>query len=112
MKIAGSGAGSGSVRRRYGSPDPDPYQNVTGPQHWSKDSSLLSLSGGTDLRIRIHTKMSQVRITGQKIASFCPLPTLTCAEIICIITGTLFGVYGKRSLVPYAKNLRRNVANT
>jgi hypothetical protein len=33
MKIAGSGAGS--VSQRYGSadPDPDPYQNVTDPQH-------------------------------------------------------------------------------
>jgi hypothetical protein len=27
-------AGSGSVCQRYISPDPDPYQNVTDPQHW------------------------------------------------------------------------------
>ncbi len=33
MKIAGSGAGSGSVSQRYGSADPDQYQNVTEPQH-------------------------------------------------------------------------------
>jgi hypothetical protein len=26
--------GSGSVSQRYGSADPDPYQNVTDPQHW------------------------------------------------------------------------------
>jgi hypothetical protein len=25
---------SGSVRHRYGSEDPDPYQNVTDPQRW------------------------------------------------------------------------------
>ncbi len=42
-KIAGSGSGSGfgseskSVSQRYGSVDPDPYQNVTEPQHWRKD---------------------------------------------------------------------------
>ncbi len=28
--MAGSGAGSGSVSQRYGSADPNPYQNVTG----------------------------------------------------------------------------------
>ncbi len=26
-------AGSGSVSQRYGSPDPDPYQNITDPEH-------------------------------------------------------------------------------
>ena len=26
--------GSGSVLWRYGSEDPDPYQNVTDPEHW------------------------------------------------------------------------------
>ncbi len=41
MKKAGSGAGfaSGSVSQRYGSedpnPHPDPYQNVTDPEHWT-----------------------------------------------------------------------------
>jgi hypothetical protein len=25
---------AGSVSQRYGSADPDPYQNVTDPQHW------------------------------------------------------------------------------
>jgi hypothetical protein len=33
-----SGSASGSVSQRYGSedpdPHPDPYQNVTDPQHW------------------------------------------------------------------------------
>ncbi len=29
-------AGSGSVSQWYESADPDPYQNVTDPQHWSK----------------------------------------------------------------------------
>ncbi len=35
MKIAGSGAGSGfgSIGNKHGSADPDPYQNVTDPQH-------------------------------------------------------------------------------
>jgi hypothetical protein len=28
------GSESGSIRQRYGSEDPDPYQNVTDPQHW------------------------------------------------------------------------------
>jgi hypothetical protein len=30
MKIAGSG----SISQRYGSADPDPYQNFMDPQHW------------------------------------------------------------------------------
>jgi hypothetical protein len=34
MKIAGSRAGS--VSQRYGSTDPDPYQNVMDPQQWTK----------------------------------------------------------------------------
>jgi hypothetical protein len=32
-KISGSGDGSGFVSQMYGSADPDPYQNVTDPQH-------------------------------------------------------------------------------
>ncbi len=34
-KKAGSGSESGgSINQRYGSPDPDPYQNCMDPQHW------------------------------------------------------------------------------
>jgi hypothetical protein len=42
MKIPGFGAefGSESVSQRYGSADPDPYQNVTDPQHWSANVNL------------------------------------------------------------------------
>jgi hypothetical protein len=51
--------------------------------------------------------MSQIRNIGQKIAVFCPLPTLTCAEIICSITGTVLysvSIDCKRSLLlPYAR---------
>jgi hypothetical protein len=36
MKIAGSG----SIGQRHGSSSPDPYQNVTDPQHW-KVGTLL-----------------------------------------------------------------------
>ncbi len=32
-KGVGSGVGSGSISQRYVSGDPDPHQNVTGPQH-------------------------------------------------------------------------------
>jgi hypothetical protein len=35
-KIAGSEAESGSVSQRYVSGDPDPYPNVTNPQHYKK----------------------------------------------------------------------------
>jgi hypothetical protein len=31
---SGSRAESGSISQRYGSWDPDPYHNVTNPQHW------------------------------------------------------------------------------
>ncbi len=34
-KKAGSGSGAGSVSQWYGPPDPDQYQNVTDPQHWT-----------------------------------------------------------------------------
>jgi hypothetical protein len=51
--------------------------------------------------------MSQIRNIRQKIAVFCPLPTLTCSEIICSITGTVLysvSIDGKRSLLlPYAR---------
>jgi hypothetical protein len=44
-KIAGSRSRSGSIRQMHGSPDPDPdpYQNVVDPQHWSEP--LLGLDG-------------------------------------------------------------------
>jgi hypothetical protein len=32
-KKTGTGSGAGSVSRWYRSADPDPYQNVTDPQH-------------------------------------------------------------------------------
>ncbi len=32
--------GSGSVNERYGSPDPDPHQNVTDPEHWFSEVLL------------------------------------------------------------------------
>jgi hypothetical protein len=31
---SGVGSGFGSIYQRYGSADPNPHQNVTGPQHW------------------------------------------------------------------------------
>jgi hypothetical protein len=43
-------SGPGSISQSYGSPDPDPYQNVTDPQHWfGQESSLAfgSESGST-----------------------------------------------------------------
>jgi hypothetical protein len=42
---AGSGSESGSVSQRYGAADPvpDPYQNVTDPQHlWRRTHAFLS----------------------------------------------------------------------
>ncbi len=43
--ISAYGSANGSVRQRYGSedPDPQPYQNVTGPQH-----GFLPLSNGVE----------------------------------------------------------------
>jgi hypothetical protein len=38
-KMAGSGAGS--ISQRHGIPDPDPYQNETDPQHWSKENVVV-----------------------------------------------------------------------
>jgi len=39
------GSGFGSVSQRHGSADPDPYQNVTDPQHWWSFFSLFNHSG-------------------------------------------------------------------
>ncbi len=43
---SGSAFGSafGSVSQRYGSEDPDPYQNVTDPEHWIKRSATLKMA--------------------------------------------------------------------
>ncbi len=35
-KTVGSGSESGSISQRHGSADPDPHQNVTDPEYWSK----------------------------------------------------------------------------
>ncbi len=43
MKIAGSGSGVGSVSQRYKSADPDPYRNVTDPQHSETITLLVHL---------------------------------------------------------------------
>jgi hypothetical protein len=32
--------GSGSIGKRNGSADPDPYQNVTDPQHWAEHHTM------------------------------------------------------------------------
>jgi hypothetical protein len=45
-------AGSGSISQRHGSADPDPYQNVTDPQHYFREpksykNKLLMLEGFT-----------------------------------------------------------------
>jgi hypothetical protein len=39
LKLLPKRAGSGSVTLLYGSADPDPYQNVSDPQHWSPEFS-------------------------------------------------------------------------
>jgi len=41
-KRTGPRDGSGSVSQRYGYTDPDPYQNVTDPNHWSADRHIDS----------------------------------------------------------------------
>jgi hypothetical protein len=52
MKIAGSG--SGSIRQRYGSADPDPYQNVMDPTHLKRQTFPLSQkTGGPALSERV-----------------------------------------------------------
>jgi hypothetical protein len=37
--------GSGSIRQRYGSGDPDPHQNFTDPQHWIKLGRGVAMLG-------------------------------------------------------------------
>jgi hypothetical protein len=44
-------AGSRSVSQRYGSANPDPYQNVTDPQHCKQETILIYYYFKT-----IHTK--------------------------------------------------------
>ncbi len=39
---SGAGSGAGSDSRRYGSADPYPHKNVTDPQHWLCERSLLT----------------------------------------------------------------------
>jgi hypothetical protein len=51
-RIAGSG--SGSISHRHGSADPDPYQNVTDPQHWTEPSSFERLDQDSVAKIALH----------------------------------------------------------
>jgi hypothetical protein len=53
-KIAGSGSGSGSISHRHGSADPDPYQNVTDPQHWPEPCSFERLDQDSIAKIAVH----------------------------------------------------------
>jgi hypothetical protein len=46
MKRAETGAGARSVSQRYRSSDPVPYQNVTDPEHWSKQVCTSRDAGG------------------------------------------------------------------
>jgi hypothetical protein len=50
MKIAGSG--SGSVSQRHGSANPDPYQNVSDPQHCIL-KIIISISKCYNTRIQV-----------------------------------------------------------
>ncbi len=52
-RTAGSGAGSESDSQRYGSADPDTYQNVTDPQHQGFGSGSVSGSGSAWIRINL-----------------------------------------------------------
>jgi hypothetical protein len=47
-RIHRSRAGSGSIAQRHGSADPDPYQNVTDPQHRYKARALSHINRFTD----------------------------------------------------------------
>ncbi len=53
-KIAESGSESRSVSQRYGSADPDPCQNVTDPQHYSKVHQTYSFCLRSSLFYRGH----------------------------------------------------------
>jgi len=47
---AGSGVGVGFVSQRYGSADPDPYQNVMDPQHWLNKKNEDAIKKSDNLR--------------------------------------------------------------
>ncbi len=55
-----SGSGAGSVSERYGSDDPDPwpdpYQNVTDPEHWSSSLSSFLLWNSKSLADFFHSQ--------------------------------------------------------
>jgi hypothetical protein len=64
-KIAGSGSASGSISERYGSADPDPYQNFMDPQHWL--STVLVWSTVVGLSYYLSVLLIQT-ILGSEIA--------------------------------------------
>jgi hypothetical protein len=67
-----AGSGSGSVSQWYGSADPDPYQNVTDPQHCLKVRKMKrdrsGVTCGREPASPIQRKVSQ---RPWKCASFC-----------------------------------------
>jgi hypothetical protein len=75
-KMAGSG--SGSIRQRHGSADPDPPQNVMDPQHCMKDcsglddASLLCLAQGLTHLRRLQIRGS-TRVTHDGMLQFAEL---------------------------------------
>jgi hypothetical protein len=68
MKIEGSG--SGSIRQRHGSADPDPpLQNVMDPQHW-QNVILFCHTSHTGI-----TKLDAPKLRFFNHARFCPFIT-------------------------------------
>jgi hypothetical protein len=48
------GSGSGSISQKFGSPDPDPHQNVRDPQHWRPPThSLVEHNNPESARLKI-----------------------------------------------------------
>ncbi len=65
--VSGDGSGYGSVSQRYCSADPDPYQNVTDPEHFipklGRGNMQLILSQNSSRQLRRHTLVFSVKLT-------------------------------------------------
>jgi hypothetical protein len=76
-------ARSGSISQRYGSTDPDPYQNCTDPQHCRVDiiTVLMKFFAPSPAVHKLHYSSSLLMVTGLSLTRVYLIFTLVLAEL-------------------------------
>jgi hypothetical protein len=77
LKVNDENRGFGSISQRHGSPDSDPYLNVTDPQHWmgqkppteklrTESSALSCLDSKAVAQVQLHGEEAQQLSPGEQ----------------------------------------------